>query len=158
MFSFLFYFDKWPLFFFAPLLLKPRTGSGRITFPLKNGVGSLTNKTINFACLGVPYLRLNSDQYISFKLSFSLVNPWKLFCYLIDHEFYPLLAMVYKCLNIYLLLYRVYLEYLQVQVLSGEIWWFWSLLRCRTAQTCQISSNRWRPFSHNIKLTFWHKI
>ena len=41
---------------------------------------------------------------------------------LIGHEFYPLLAMVYKCFNIYLLLYRVYLEYLQVQVRSGEIW------------------------------------
>lgn len=44
---------------------------------------------------------------------------------LIDHGFYPLFAMVYKCFNIYLLLYRVYLEYLQVQVRSGEIWWFW---------------------------------
>ena len=41
---------------------------------------------------------------------------------LIDHGFYPLSAMVYKCFNIYLLLYRVYLEYLQVQVRSGEIW------------------------------------
>ena len=40
----------------------------------------------------------------------------------IDHGFYPLLAMVYKCFNIYLLLYRVYLEYLQAQVRSGEIW------------------------------------
>ena len=41
---------------------------------------------------------------------------------LIDHGFYPLLAMVYKCFNIYLLLYRVYLKYFQVQVRSGEIW------------------------------------
>ena len=48
--------------------------------------------------------------------------------YLIDHGFYPLLTMVYKCFNIYLLLYRIYLEFLQVHVRSGEIWWFWSLL------------------------------
>ena len=41
---------------------------------------------------------------------------------LIDHGFYPLLAMVYKCFKIYLLRYRVYLECLQVQVRSGEIW------------------------------------
>ena len=65
---------------------------------------------------------------------------------LIGHGYYPLLAMVYKCFNIYLLLYRVYLEYLQVQVRSGEIWWFWSLLRCRTAQTRQMFSYGWRPF------------
>ena len=38
----------------------------------------------------------------------------------IDHGFYQLLAMVYKCFNIYLLLYRVYLEYLQVRVLLGD--------------------------------------
>ena len=49
-------------------------------------------------------------------------------CLLIDHGFYPLLAMLYKCFNIYLLLYRVYLECLQIQVRSREIWWFWSLL------------------------------
>ena len=41
---------------------------------------------------------------------------------LIYYGFYPLSAMVYKCFNIYLLLYRVYLEYLQVQVRSREIW------------------------------------
>ena len=29
---------------------------------------------------------------------------------LIEHGFYALLAMVYKCFKIYLLLYRVYLE------------------------------------------------
>ena len=40
----------------------------------------------------------------------------------IYHGFYPLLAMIYRCFNIYLLLYRVYLECLQVQVCSGEIW------------------------------------
>ena len=44
------------------------------------------------------------------------------------HGFYPLLAMVYRCFKIYLLLYRVYLECLQVQIRFGEIWWFWSLL------------------------------
>ena len=46
----------------------------------------------------------------------------------IYHGFYPLVAMVYRCFKIYLLLYRVYLESLQVHVRSGEIWWFWSLL------------------------------
>ena len=35
---------------------------------------------------------------------------------LIDHGFYPLFAMVYKCFNSELILYRVYLEYLHVQV------------------------------------------
>ena len=40
---------------------------------------------------------------------------------LIDHGFYPLLATFYKCFNISLLLYRVYLEYLQAQLRSGEI-------------------------------------
>ena len=39
-----------------------------------------------------------------------------------DHGFYLFLAMVYKCFSIYLLQYRVYLEYLQVQVRSREIW------------------------------------
>ncbi|WZZ35102.1 hypothetical protein YC2023_018503 [Brassica napus] len=43
---------------------------------------------------------------------------WKV----IDHGFYPLLAMVYKCFNIYLQLYRVYLEYLQVQGRFGGMW------------------------------------
>ena len=46
----------------------------------------------------------------------------KLLKKLIDHRFYPLSAMVYKCFNIYLLLYRVYLEYLLVQARSREIW------------------------------------
>ena len=74
--------------------------------------------------------------------------------YLIDHEFYPLSAMVYKCFNICLLLYRVYLEYLQVHVRSREIWWFWSLLRCRTTKTCQMSSYGWRLSDHYIELIF----
>ena len=43
---------------------------------------------------------------------------------LIGHGFYPLLAMVYKCFNIYLLRYRVYLEYLQVHGRFGGMWWF----------------------------------
>ena len=77
---------------------------------------------------------------------------------MIDHRFYPLSAMVYKCFNIYLLLYRVYLEYLQVQVRSGEIWWFWSLLRCRTAQTCRMSSYGWRHSDRYIELIFWKRI
>ena len=47
---------------------------------------------------------------------------------LIDHGFYPLLAMVYKCFKIYLLLYRVYLEQLQVQVLTRRKWCIWSYL------------------------------
>ena len=41
---------------------------------------------------------------------------------LIDHGFYTPSSMIYKCFNIYLILYRVSLEYLQVQVRSGEIW------------------------------------
>ena len=41
---------------------------------------------------------------------------------MIYHGFYPLSAMVYECFKIYLLLYRVYLEYLQVQVRAGEKW------------------------------------
>ena len=34
----------------------------------------------------------------------------------------PTLAMVYKCFDIFLLLYRVYLEYLQVQGRFGGMW------------------------------------
>ena len=41
---------------------------------------------------------------------------------MIDHGFYPLSAIFYKFFNIYLILYKVYLEYLQVHVRSGEIW------------------------------------
>ena len=40
---------------------------------------------------------------------------------IINHGFYSLLLMVYKCFNIYLLRYRVYLEYLQVH---GRFWCF----------------------------------
>ena len=77
---------------------------------------------------------------------------------LIDHGFYPFSAMVYKYFNIYLLLYIVYLEYLQVQVRSGEIWWFWSLLRCRTTQTHHIFSYGWRPSHRYTEPIFWQKI
>ena len=87
----------------------------------------------------------------------------------IDHGFYPLLAMVYKCFNIYLLLYTVYLECLQVQVRSGEIWWFWSLLsadlhrliRCLAMDwnfpTVRLSPYSW-PKKKKIESIFWHKI
>ena len=68
--------------------------------------------------------------------------------HLIGHGFYPLLAMVYKIFNTYLLRYRVYLEYLQVQGQFGGKWGFWCLLapfECRAAQTQQMSSYLWRP-------------
>ena len=77
---------------------------------------------------------------------------------MIYHGFYPLSAMVYECFNIYLLLYRVYLEYLQVQVRAGEKWWFWSILRCRTVQTHHMFSYGWKPSQGAIELIFWHKI
>ena len=66
--------------------------------------------------------------------------------------------MVYKCFKIYLLWYRVYLDCLQVQLRSGETWRFWSLLRCRTAQTRQMSIYGWRHSHHYIEHIFWHKI
>ena len=73
----------------------------------------------------------------------------------IGHGFYPLLAMVYKCFNIYLLRYRVYLECLQVQGRFGRKWWFWCLLEhfeCRAAKTRQMSSYGWRPSQRYIEL------
>jgi len=41
---------------------------------------------------------------------------------LIGHGFYPLLVMVYKCFNIYLLLHKVYFEYFEVHGRFGEMW------------------------------------
>ena len=81
--------------------------------------------------------------------------------YLIGHGFYPLLAMVYKCFNIYLLRYRVYLECLQVHRRFGGKWWFWCLLEpfeCRAAQMRQMYSYGWRPSHRYIKPIFLHKI
>ena len=69
--------------------------------------------------------------------------------------------MVYKCFNIYLLWYRVYLECLQVQRLFGGKWWFWCLLEpfeCRAAQTRQMFSYGWRPSHHYIEPILWNKI
>ena len=40
----------------------------------------------------------------------------------IYHGFHPLLAMVYRCFNINLLGYKVYLEYLEVQGRFGGKW------------------------------------
>ena len=59
----------------------------------------------------------------------------------IGHGFYPLLAMVYKCLNIYLLLHRVYLEYLPVQGRFGGKWSFWCLLEPFDVQSCTDASD-----------------
>ena len=55
---------------------------------------------------------------LDYLLGFSIVFRERL----IDHRFYPLSAMVYNCFNKNLILYRVYLDYLQVHVRSGEIW------------------------------------
>ena len=78
-----------------------------------------------------------------FKIS---KNLWKqtLVISLIGHGFYTFLPIVYKYFNIYLLRYRIYLEYLQVQRRFGGMWWFWCLLEpfeCRAAQTRQMFSN-----------------
>ena len=80
---------------------------------------------------------------------------------LISHGFYPLLAMVYKCFNIYLLRHRVYFEYLQVQWRFGGMWWFWCLLEpfeCRAAEMHQMFSYGLRPSLRNIEPIFLHKI
>ena len=75
--------------------------------------------------VGVMILSFRSCEFLMFS-NLSQKNCSVVFCLrtskrvslgeLIDHGFYLLLAMVYKCFKIYLLLYRVYLEYLQVQV------------------------------------------
>ena len=44
------------------------------------------------------------------------------------------------------------------QVRSGEIWWFWSLLRCRTAHTRQMYSYGWRPSHRHIEPIILKKI
>lgn len=41
---------------------------------------------------------------------------------LIYHEFDPILSMIYKCFRYYLLLYIVYLDYLQVHGRFGGKW------------------------------------
>ena len=69
--------------------------------------------------------------------------------------------MVYKCFNIYLLRYRVYLECLQVHRRFGGKWWFWCLLEpfeCKAAQTRQMFSYGWRPSHRFIDPILWHKI
>ena len=61
---------------------------------------------------------------------------------MIDHGFYPLLAMVYKCFSIesILSIYR-FRDDLEE---SGNFVVFWSPFECRAAQTHQIFSYVWR--------------
>ena len=77
---------------------------------------------------------------------------------LIYHEFYLLLALIYRCFRDYYMCLLYALECFQVQVHFGELWWVWSFLRCRTAQMRQMFSYELRPFYGAIEPIFWHKI
>ena len=91
------------------------TGMGYLgllfTWCNKRGEGVIFKK-LDRVLMNDTALQRSSSAYSVFEPQGSLIY----------HGFHPLLAMVYRCFKIYLLRYRVYLECLQVQVRSGEIW------------------------------------
>ena len=60
--------------------------------------------------------------------------------------------MVYDLFREYYMGLKYVLECFQVQVRFGELWWFWSFLRCSTAQTRHMFSYEWRHSHGVIKL------
>ena len=65
-----------------------------------------------------------------YKYRLAILNMYLyLYIFLIDQGFYPLLVMVYKCFNIYLILYRVFTG-------SGTVWRDMVILEYFEVQNC----------------------